>query len=399
MYRDIRFEFFKDDPFLNDTNKEKRNSLISYMDANLNIFSEKSPENISFLYIDPSITQLFGEKITENNKYHNDLINKMKSFIERSQTMPDTLKATMRSIERYIPPAIISEDTDSDEEIEQDDNIPGENDNQGEIISKNINQEDNTPEENFGAITPLIPEKFNYSRTSGLTNYDISTNKPLSYDEVRKLTINIARSELVPLINNESYKMKLEEQKRLELQETINKYRKIREIGALTQDDISMMNITQLTELAQTYKKVYEEKKLYNVLKKGGNILTQITSTIFPNGIRISKDEKTGKEKYIKMNGAFKEIINQIFDSSSVQGHAFGNLIKKSNINISDSVLAVISVAETIISNIQVSEIQVQQKKSLSNDFNQRLYSLPGEIKNSDNESDDEYYDEDSKET
>lgn len=59
------------------------------------------------------------------------------------------------------------------------------------------------------------------------------------------------------------------------------------------------------------------------------------------------------------MKGAVKEITNQIFDNSSVQGHAFGNLLKKANINISDSVLAVISIFETMISNIQVVEVPV----------------------------------------
>lgn len=356
MYRDIRFEFLKDNPFANDSNRDKCKKLITYMDNNLKEFTEKTDHDISFMYINPSITHLFGMKIEKNDKYSTPLINTIKDFIMNSQSLPNSLKdqwKTVKSCDILI-------DIDDTDDIQEDDEILP--DNRPALMDSNDNDDDDNNE--FGPITPIIPEKFTYSRTAGLTNYDISTNKPLSYDDVRRLTTNIARSELVPVVNEEGYKMKLEEQKRLELQDTINQYRKIRDIGALTQDDLSTMSITQLTELARIYKKAYDEKKLYTVFKKSGNIVGTITSTVFPNGIRIGKDEKTGNERYIQMKGAIKEITNQIFDSSSVQGYAFSNLLKKSNINVSDSVLAVISIAETMISNIQVVEVPSVQQQS-----------------------------------
>ena len=351
MYRDVRFEFLKDNPFHGDIGHAKRKQLIEYMDNHVSDFTEKQAGDISFLYINPNITQLFGMRLMDNSLYANPLINYVKDFISSSISMPDTLKRAYSKVSAFNVASVIEQVND---EPEEDDPEP--TPQQAPLMES---QELSDENEQFDPITPIIPEKFSYNRTSGLTNYDITTNKLLTYDDVRRLTTNIARSELTPVVQKEEYKMKLEEQKRLELQDEINQYRKIREIGALTQDDISAMTLTQLTELARAYKKAYDEKKLYTVFKKGGNILTTITSTVFPNGIRIGRDEKTGNERYIQMKGAVKEITNQIFDNSSVQGHAFGNLLKKANINISDSVLAVISIFETMISNIQVVEVPV----------------------------------------
>jgi hypothetical protein len=351
MYRDVRFEFLKDNPFHDDIGHAKRKQLIEYMDSHVNEFTEKKEGDISFTYINPSITQLFGVRVSDNNIYENPLINHVKDFVMNSLSMPETLKRAFSKVTAFNVLSAIEQEP---EEVEEDEPEP-----ERPQTSLMESQELSDENEQFDPITPIIPEKFSYNRTSGLTNYDITTNKLLTYDDVRRLTTNIARSELTPVVQKEEYKMKLEEQKRLELQEEINQYRKIRDIGALTQDDISEMTLTQLTELARAYKKAYDEKKLYTVFKKGGNILTTITSTVFPNGIRIGKDEQTGNERYIQMKGAVKEITNQIFDNSSVQGHAFGNLLKKANINISDSVLAVISIFETMISNIQVVEVPV----------------------------------------
>ena len=351
MYRDVRFEFLKDNPFHGDIGHAKRKQLIEYMDSHVNDFTEKRDGDISFTYINPAITQLFGVRVTDNDLYSNPLINHVKDFVMNSLSMPETLKRAFSKVNAFNVLSAIEQEP---EEVEEDEPEP-----ERPQTSLMESQEMSDENEQFDPITPIIPEKFSYNRTSGLTNYDITTNKLLTYDDVRRLTTNIARSELTPVVQKEEYKMKLEEQKRLELQEEINQYRKIRDIGALTQDDISEMTLTQLTELARAYKKAYDEKKLYTVFKKGGNILTTITSTVFPNGIRIGKDEQTGNERYIQMKGAVKEITNQIFDNSSVQGHAFGNLLKKANINISDSVLAVISIFETMISNIQVVEVPV----------------------------------------
>ena len=357
MYRDVRFEFLKDNPFHGDIGHAKRKQLIEYMDSHVNEFTEKKDGDISFTYINPTITQLFGVRVTDNNLYDNPLINHVKDFIMNSLSMPETLKRSFSKVAAFNVLSAIEQEPDEPEEDEPEPERP-----QTSLMES---QEMSDENEQFDPITPIIPEKFSYNRTSGLTNYDITTNKLLTYDDVRRLTTNIARSELTPVVQKEEYKMKLEEQKRLELQEEINQYRKIRDIGALTQDDISEMTLTQLTELARAYKKAYDEKKLYTVFKKGGNILTTITSTVFPNGIRIGRDEQTGNERYIQMKGAVKEITNQIFDNSSVQGHAFGNLLKKANINISDSVLAVISIFETMISNIQVVEVPVNGQQAI----------------------------------
>ena len=226
MYRDVRFEFLKDNPFHGDVGHAKRKQLIEYMDSHVSEFTKKKEGDISFTYINPSITQLFGVRVSDNNIYDNPLINYVKDFITNSLSMPETLKRTFSKVAAFNVLSAIEQEPD---DVEEDDPEP-----ERPQTSLLESQEMSDENEQFDPITPIIPEKFSYNRTSGLTNYDITTNKLLTYDDVRRLTTNIARSELAPVVQKEEYKMKLEEQKRLELQEEINQYRKIRDIGALT---------------------------------------------------------------------------------------------------------------------------------------------------------------------
>ena len=72
MYRDVRFEFLKDNPFHGDIGHAKRKQLIEYMDSHVSEFTEKKEGDISFTYINPTITQLFGVRVTDNNLYDNE---------------------------------------------------------------------------------------------------------------------------------------------------------------------------------------------------------------------------------------------------------------------------------------------------------------------------------------
>lgn len=374
LYRDIRFEFIKDNPFQNDNNRKLCKELTDYMDSHIEDFSNFNSNGIRFLYIKPTITKLYDVPINpiykESNINNNPLVNEIKEFIESSKLISKTLKEYGSSLPFYNKTDYIEENDKNNTIVNEENDDENDNEETNEPNETNENEEDEIIQEE--SIIPLISSKFSYTKTSGLTNYDITTYKLLTYSDIRKITTNIARSELVPSVQKDEYRMRLEEEKRAEIMEEINQFRKIRDIGAISQEDISKMTLTQLNELCAIYKKAYDEKKLYTVFKKGGHILETITNTIFPNGIRISRDPVTGDEKYIQTNGCLKEITDQMFDTGNCVGLASQRLLRESGIKISDSVLTVIALGEIIISNIKIVDVKNPENK-VANDIDKNI--------------------------
>lgn len=343
MYRDIRFEFRYENPFSNDFNKSALTKLKKYMDDNPNTFSNPNyKEQIKFLYIKPEMTQLFGKKIINGDLYKSPLITEVKKFIASQQKIPS------KTLQQWANDMIVVEE-DNIEENNDDSEYADE--------SENDDQENIETPDDFFPIPTLDSSKSDYRRTHGLTNYDITTTKPLSFEDVRKITINIARAQLTPIVEKDATMLQLEANKRKELNAEIAKYRNIKEIAAIGSDDISQMTLVQLEELCEKCKKAYESRKLLTAMQKGGRMINSIFSAICPNGIRVSKD-KNGNEKYLKFNGALNEITNQMFNPTTCIGVAASNIIQQSNLHISDSVLTVIAIGEIILSKMQVVEIK-----------------------------------------
>lgn len=343
MYRDIRFEFRYENPFSNDFNKSALTKLKKYMDDNPNTFSNPNyKEQIKFLYIKPEITQLFGKRIINGDLYKSPLITEVKKFIASQQKIPS------KTLQQWANDMIVVEE-DNIEENNNDSEYADESDDE---VQENIE----TPDD-FFPIPTLDSSKSDYRRTHGLTNYDITTTKPLSFEDVRKITINIARAQLTPIVEKDATMLQLEANKRKELNAEIAKYRNIKEIAAIGSDDISQMTLVQLEELCEKCKKAYESRKLLTAMQKGGRMINSIFSAICPNGIRVSKD-KNGNEKYLKFNGALNEITNQMFNPTTCIGVAASNIIQQSNLHISDSVLTVIAIGEIILSKMQVVEVK-----------------------------------------
>ena len=211
MYRDIRFEFRYENPFSNDFNKSALTKLKKYMDDNPNTFSNPNyKEQIKFLYIKPEITQLFGKKIINGELYKSPLITEVKKFIATQQKIPS------KTLQQWANDMIVVEEDNIEENDDETENDETENDE----VQENIE----TPDD-FFPIPTLDSSKSDYRRTHGLTNYDITTTKPLSFEDVRKITINIARAQLTPVIEKDATMLQLEANKRKELNAEIQKNR------------------------------------------------------------------------------------------------------------------------------------------------------------------------------
>ena len=60
MYRDVRFEFLKDNPFHGDIGHAKRKQLIEYMDNHVTDFTEKQVEALFRAAIYGNISLILG---------------------------------------------------------------------------------------------------------------------------------------------------------------------------------------------------------------------------------------------------------------------------------------------------------------------------------------------------
>lgn len=326
-FRDIAYNFEYDNPFENDSQKIRLQKLLNFIS-----------ENPKDFMIDDYINKLLFKNVKVNdpklkeNITDNRVCNKVKDFFKTLKNIPQTLKDWANNGKVFEGP---EEDEEKKEEEE-----------------KNEEEDKNEEEE----IVKINKNKFAYSVTEGITNYDISSSRLLTYNELRELAINIARSLLAKNLNTDIEIQKLETKKRKDLIIQIQKYKNIKKIAALINDDITDMSINQLEICLEQCKKYHETFKLQEIIKSSLNGGKAIFSAALPNGIRIGK-------KRIKLNGIGDELINTLFDSTTVIGKSFDNIIQKYNFHINDDALILLKIGELFIKNIKIENIEEEQPK------------------------------------
>ena len=348
ILHDLSFSFNKDNPFPDDNNKQRLNILRNMVESNLAVDIDAVDKNINYYNLKEGLEQLYGENTKDIT--NTTMIDDIKDVVEQ---LPQ-LKYFNTWCSQYVRkgPIIGGQedvaDTNSEQTDEQTTASPT------HTFTPIVDQDDNT----FEGVIPIQPMKFDYSKTDGLTNYDITTDKPLAYEDVRKLTVNMARSKLKTTVEKSEQIINLEKAKRKEIMNNIQKYRNINAIGVLIEDNIQDMNLSQLEHTLEYCEKLYQSQKLKEVIKRGANFGSLITSTIFPNGIKI------GKTKKINFKGTTKTIIENIFDTQSTIGVAFQNIIDKHHWNITDEVVLMLSVGEMFISSLKIETVEESTKPS-----------------------------------
>ena len=195
---------------------------------------------------------------------------------------------------------------------------------------------------------------YNFIDTNDISTYSLASDHQLSYEDVCKLTIAIARSKLT-LSNN--YKdetvLQAEEQKRIKLREELNKYMKLSQIASEIKSsynaDINDLNLKQLEYYSAEAKKMYEKLKVVHLVSQGVDGFDKVYNTVFKNGIKIPSTNKSIKINNI--GGALKQVI---FDRKSPFYVGFENLLEKYHVSISDEFLAITLLGSTIIKNIEI---------------------------------------------
>lgn len=337
---DIRFAFKFDNPFPNDPNKEYLKELKKYLSANQDKFTEVNYLNDSrYLIICPETKQLFGE----------DVRNSKNGF-----AMPDT---TTNPLSSYVKEFILGVNGISEEmrawaskktSVKQKtiQNVQENTSNDNEEI------QNTTEEKNYDDFIPLMPNKFSYPSTSSITNYDISNDKSISYEDLRKLTINIARSKLIPEIVRDETVVALEQEKKKNLIQQITRYRNVRVIGMMDDSDLNEMSLSQLETCLEQCVKYFENFKTLDLFKRGFSCGGVLYDMMFPDGIPISKTKR------LCFKGVGKEILSTLFDPHTPVGLAFSNILQKHNIHVSDELLNLVAFAGICVSKVKVEDVK-----------------------------------------
>ena len=267
----------------------------------------------------------------------------MKDFISSIDIVSPQLKqwAKVKTAPKQEPIKSITNDnvsiTNDNEEIESgEDEIGGDD---------GLNQK-------YGDYIPLMPNKYQFNSTLSITNYDISNEKAISFEDLRKLTINIARSRLVPEIAKDETVIKLEQEKRKQLIQQITRYRNVRAIAALDDSDLTEKSIAELEACLEQCIKHHENFKTLELFKRGFAVGGVAYDMIFPDGIPISKTKR------LKFNGVGKEILSTLFDPHTSVGLAFNNILQKHNIHVSDELLTLVAFAGICVSKVKVEDVE-----------------------------------------
>lgn len=230
----------------------------------------------------------------------------------------------------------------------------------------------NTPEDINMNYNISSKSNYNFIDTNDISTYSLASDHQLSYEDVCKLTIAIARSKLT-LSNN--YKdetvLQAEEQKRIKLREELNKYMKLSQIASEIKSsynaDINDLNLKQLEYYSAEAKKMYEKLKVVHLVSQGVDGFDKVYNTVFKNGIKIPSTNKSIKINNI--GGALKQVI---FDRKSPFYVGFENLLEKYHVSISDEFLAITLLGSTIIKNIEIVDnspkVEVETTQSEVND-------------------------------
>jgi len=369
---DTRFNYGSDNPFSGDPNKIKLRQLKKYIDNHSEDFTNIDYKNDSrYLIMMPNTTHLFGTKISDIDINQTQLGNRVKNFLSKQSFLSEDLRTWCQS---YNP--------------------------------ETVNESEETPDENISCPTNLEPitttpliSKINsgYSNIISNVTYDISNEKTMSYEELKNLTMRIARSTINSNTPKDDTVLFLEKEKRRNLINEIKEFKNVDKINPHIEDDLQSMNIEQLENCRDKCEKLHSRFKVDEVLNSSFNLGSIAYDVIFPEGIPVSQTKR------IKFGGVGTAIRNKFFDPRKTTGFSFSRVLSKYNINISDEMAIMLAVGETVVSNMKIVDVAPKTPKlpKIENTSRKKSITMPKigpniELNNNkDDEDIDEYDNED----
>lgn len=378
---DSRFIFRHDNPFEKDTDRTYLKRLQQYFADNQDKFTEIDYYDDSrYLILCPDVKKLFGADVSSRNVTKNMLMKEVKEFIKStsgiSQQLSEWCDEGLEFIKPIIPvvanntvPRVTNEDTKNDNDDSAEEDAPT------NLYDPNI--------------IPSMPSKFSQSLSAGL-HYDISNDKSLSYEDVCKLCLNIARMKLVSSnIERDETVEALEREKRKKLTQQIMWYKGNKLIDPLVEGDLSDMTLEQLETCLEQCIRFQENFKTLELFKRGFGASGLIYDTIFPDGIPISKNKR------LCFKGVGKEVLNTLFNTTTTTGIAFQNILQKNNIRVSDELLTLIAFGEICLSKVEIKTVNTDStdKENVGHGSNMNYVSIKNDDEYEDDEAEEELID------
>ncbi len=337
---DSRFNFNHDNPFDNDANKQYLTKLKRYLASNQSKFTEIDwYEDSRYLILRPDLDTLFG--VSVNGYSNSKLTAKVKSFLL-------TVPSVSQELRQWCNESTV---TNNDEQPQA----------QTSVITRP--EEDAAPmtggdaeQPGFNYTPSMIPTlptpKFAQNLNSGM-HYDISTDRSLSYEDVCKLCLSIARAKLVESgIPKDETVEALERTKRKELTNEIMRYKNNKLIGPLVEGDLSGMSLEQLETTLEQCKAHQEHFKTQEMFKRGFSAGGIVYDMVFPEGIPL------GKGRRLQFKGIGKELLSTLFNTTTTTGIAFENIIRKNNIHVTDELLTLVAFGEICMSKVEIKKVE-----------------------------------------
>lgn len=340
---DIRFSYIFDNPFPNDSTEKKR-EFINAIRSNASVFRKYDYlKDSHFIVCEPKFDTLYNQKLNGVDVSNNSMMKDVKKYVSMVQGISEDLKNWCNSTTDVVEDQVAAAPVLAPiaEAVEQNNSV----------------EETSVPQFTFN--NDIVPPATQLSpgwQTSSYSVYDIVSNRLLTFDDIRRVSITLARASLTNENTVNAQVVALEKEKRDKLMREIGRYQKVNSIRAIMSTDVSQLNLEQLQTYLEQCKEQHEQKKISDTLLAVSNIGGTIYDTVFPDGIKISKTKK------ITTDGAVKELIGTFTDPTTSIGLAFSNILRKHNVKIGDEVVCLAAAASIMAKHIKIEDRTDVQK-------------------------------------
>lgn len=353
---DTRFCYESDNPWNDDPTGDKKRKLKKYISMRPDDFTEIDyliDNRYMILY--PDTEELFGQEVEDSDLRGTLFNNRLKLIILSAPCASEELKVWAKKIDVVSTSGGSGSSASSSTAVVVQD---------GQYVPYSTN-------------TQIDLSKV----LEGGTMYDMYSERTITYDELRKISINIARSLRNPTRRADSTLLELENEERRKLINTIQEFKNVTVISPYIEEDIGRMTVDQLKTLRDKCEKLHSQFKVNEVLKSGFNVCSIAYDTLFPDGIPISKTKR------IQFGGIGDDIKNKLLDNTKTIGFGFTRFLQKHDINITDELTILIAMGEILASKAKI--VSTKEKKEEDSDETTESESESGI--DTDTESESEY--------
>lgn len=350
---DLRLAYINDNPFEKDMGKNKLNIMKQYIrDHNTDFIDFNYLNDSRYLEAVPKMSVLYNVPVNKQNFHNNPIMNDIKGFIKSVPGISKEMSTWCNLQETIInqPQPKCKPQVGgnvSDEPV----SVPIVNGSVDTSVGNSVDEDvDDIDVDDYAEIVPK-PSSFGINYSMGL-QYNAQSDQAVSFEDVTKICMNIARTRLADKsdIHSETV-MALEKDRRKGLVRNVIHYLANRNISSFintNENELQDLTMEQLENLLEQCRERHEHCKVMDCFKQGLDLAGTVYSQVFPEGIPI------GKTRRLQFNGVGKEIMSQLLTTSTTTGTAFANILRKHNIHVSDELLTLVAIGKICCSNVTI---------------------------------------------